>query len=122
MKKGRLETVKMGACSTYISRENKDVDLISSSSLPVGILSEINLDRHNVKVKNGDYIIMVSDGIVDAGKNNDFGENWLIYFLKKLNTNNPKEIANQILDRALELQLGAVDDDMTVLVTKVISN
>ena len=65
---------------------------------------------------------MVSDGIVDAGKNNDFGENWLIYFLKKLNTNNPKEIANQILDRALELQLGAVDDDMTVLVTKVISN
>lgn len=122
LKKGRLETVKMGACSTYISRENKDVDLISSSSLPVGILSEINLDRHNVKIKNGDFIIMVSDGIVDAGKNNDFGENWLIYFLKKLTTTNPKEIANQILDRALELQLGEVDDDMTVLVTKVIGN
>lgn len=122
LKKGRLETVKMGACSTYISRENKDVDLISSSSLPVGILSEINLDRHNVKIKNGDFIIMVSDGIVDAGKNNDFGENWLIYFLKKLTTINPKEIANQILDRALELQLGEVDDDMTVLVTKVVSN
>ena len=42
--------------------------------------------------------------------------------LKKLETTNPKEIANQILDRALELQLGEVDDDMTVLVTKVISN
>ena len=122
LKKGRLETVKMGACATYISRENKDVDLISSSSLPIGILSDINLDRHNVKIKNGDYIIMVSDGIVDAGKNNNFGENWLIYFLKKLTTTNPKEIANQILDRALELQLGEVDDDMTVLVTKVISN
>ena len=122
LKKGRLETVKMGACSTYISRQNKDVDLISSSSLPVGILSDVNLDRHNVKIKDGDFIIMVSDGIVDAGKNNNFGENWLIYFLKKLETTNPKEIANQILDRALELQLGEVDDDMTVLVTKVISN
>ena len=122
LKKGRLETVKMGACSTYISRENKDVDLISSSSLPVGILSEVNLDRHNVKIKDGDFIIMVSDGIVDAGKNNDFGENWLIYFLKKLTTANPKEIANQILDRALELQLGDVEDDMTVLVNKVTSN
>ena len=122
LKKGRLETVKMGACSTYISRENKDVDLISSSSLPVGILSEVNLDRHNVKIKDGDFIIIVSDGIVDAGKNNDFGENWLIYFLKKLTTANPKEIANQILDRALELQLGDVEDDMTVLVTKVTSN
>lgn len=122
LKKGRLETVKMGACSTYISRENKDVDLISSSSLPVGILSEVNLDRHNVKIKDGDFIVMVSDGIVDAGKNNDFGENWLIYFLKNLTTTNPNEIANQILDRALELQLGEIDDDMTVLVTKVVGN
>ncbi len=119
LKKGRLETIKMGACSTYISRENKNIDMISSYSLPVGILSEINLDRHNVKIKDGDFIIMVSDGIVDAGKNNDFGENWLMFFLKDLSTTNPKEIANQILDRALELQLGEVDDDMTVLVTKV---
>ena len=122
LKKGRLETIKMGACSTYISRKNKDVDLISSSSLPVGILSDINLDRHSVKIKDGDFIIMVSDGIVDAGKNNNFGENWLIYFLKKLETTNPKEIANLILDRALELQLGEVCDDMTVLVTKVMGS
>ena len=84
--------------------------------------SNFSINKSNVKIKNGDFIIMVSDGIVDAGKNNDFGENWLIYFLKKLTTTNPKEIANQILDRALELQLGEVDDDMTVLVTKVISN
>lgn len=28
----------MGACSTYIKRNDKDIDLIFSSSLPVGIL------------------------------------------------------------------------------------
>ena len=83
LKKGYLETIKMGACSTYIKRDNKDIDLISSSSLPVGILSEIKPDRKSVKIKNDDYIIMVSDGILDAGKNNDLGDNWLIYFLQK---------------------------------------
>lgn len=119
LKKGCLETIKMGACSTYIKRDNNDIDLISSSSLPVGILSEIKPDRKSVKIKNDDYIIMVSDGILDAGKNNDLGDNWLIYFLQKMNTKNPKEIANKILDRAIQLQSGNVEDDMTVLVTKI---
>ena len=119
LKKGSLETIKMGACSTYIKREGQDIDLISSSSLPVGILSDIKLDRKSVKVKDSDYIIMVSDGILDAGKNKDLGDNWLIYFLQKINTTNPKEIANQILDRAIQIQDGCVEDDMTVLVTRV---
>ncbi|MCR8746045.1 stage II sporulation protein E [Romboutsia lituseburensis] len=121
LKKGMLETIKMGACSTYIKRDDDDVDLVSSSSLPVGILSDIKLDRKAVKVNKGDYIIMVSDGILDAGKNNNMGDNWLIYFLKSIDTTNPKEIANLILDRALEIQNGSVEDDMTVLVSKVCS-
>lgn len=122
LKKGMLETVKMGACSTYIKREDGEVDLISSSSLPVGILSDVTLDRKTVKISDGDYIIMVSDGIVDAGKNKDFGDNWLIYFLQNIETTNPKEISNLVLDRALEIQMGEVEDDMTVLVTKIYSN
>lgn len=119
LKKGNLETIKMGACSTYIKRQSGDVDLISSSSLPVGILSDIKLDRQQIKVKDGEYIVMVSDGIVDAGKNNNLGDNWLIYFLQKIDTTNPKEISNLILDRALEIQGGEVEDDMTALVTKI---
>ena len=87
LKQGRLETVKMGACSTYIKRANNDVDFISSSSLPVGILSEIKLDRHNYKLNDGDY--------------------------------DPKEMIDKIMDRALELQLDKIEDDMTVMVTKV---
>lgn len=122
LKKGILQTIKMGACSTYIKRDKDDIDLISSSSLPVGILSDIKLDRKTVKIKDGDYIIMVSDGILDAGKNNNMGDNWLIYFLKTIETTNPKEISNLILDRALEIQGGCVEDDMTVLVSKIYSS
>ncbi|RDY25100.1 stage II sporulation protein E, partial [Romboutsia weinsteinii] len=122
LKKGFLETIKMGACSTYIKRENGEVDLISSSSLPVGIIGDIKLDRQHSKVKDGDYVIMVSDGIVDAGKNNDLGDNWLIYFLQNIDTTNPKEISNLILDKALDLQKEEIEDDMTALVTKICVN
>ena len=122
LKRGVLDSIKMGACSTYIKRDTKDIDLITTSSLPVGILSEIRCDRKAIKVKDGDYIIMVSDGILDAGKNNNLGDNWLIDFMNKVNNTNPKEIANLILDKALEIQNGVVEDDMTVLVTKIINN
>ena len=64
---------------------------------------------------------MVSDGVVDAGKNKNMGDNWLIYFLRNIKSTNPNEIANKILDKALEIQDGNVEDDMTVLVTKICS-
>ena len=119
LNKGILNTIKMGACSTYIKRSNGDIDLISTASLPVGILSDVNIERDTRKIKDGDYIIMVSDGIIDAGKNKNLGDNWLIYFLKNLDTFNPKDISNEILNRALDIQNNNIYDDMTVLVSKV---
>jgi stage II sporulation protein E len=119
LNKGLLSTIKMGACSTYIKRSNGDIDLISTASLPVGILSDVNIERDSKKVKDGDYIIMVSDGIIDAGKNKNLGDNWLIYFLKNLDTVNPKDISKEILNRALDIQNNNIYDDMTVMVSKV---
>ncbi|MEF9992102.1 MAG: stage II sporulation protein E [Peptostreptococcaceae bacterium] len=119
LNKGVLNTIKMGACSTYIKRSSGEIELISTESLPVGILSDVNIERDSSKLKDGDYIIMVSDGIIDAGKNKNLGDNWLIYFLKSLDTINPKDISKEILNRALDIQNNNIYDDMTVLVTKV---
>ncbi|MDR1774060.1 MAG: stage II sporulation protein E [Clostridioides sp.] len=119
LRKGYLDTIKMGACSSYIKRKNNEIDLISSSSLPVGILSDIHLDRKTVKLNDGDFVIMVSDGIIDAGRNKNLGDNWLIYFLETLDFTNPRIISDKILNRAFELQPDGIEDDMTVLVSKV---
>lgn len=93
----------MGVCFIYIKREDGEVDLILLLLLFVGILLDVKIDRKNVKVKEGDYVIMVFDGIVDVGRNNNLGDNWLIYFLKNIEIINLKEILNLILDRVLEL-------------------
>ena len=119
LKRGMLNTVKMGACSTYIKRNENKVDLVSSSSFPVGILSDIKLDKKSVKVEAGDIIVMVSDGILDAGIKHNLGDNWLIYFLKDIESSNPKDISKLILEKSLDIQDGVIEDDMTVLVTKI---
>ncbi|SHH51699.1 stage II sporulation protein E [Tepidibacter thalassicus] len=122
LKDGSVESVKMGACPSFIKRAKGGVEVISSSSLPVGIISEIKIDRDNRRVKEGDFIIMVSDGIVDAGKDKQLGENWLYTVIEKIDKTNPAEISKIILDEALKLVDGNPQDDMTVMVTKIWRN
>ncbi|KXZ40591.1 stage II sporulation protein E [Alkalithermobacter thermoalcaliphilus JW-YL-7 = DSM 7308] len=122
LKEGMLQTVKMGACPSFIKRSKGSVEVISSSSLPIGIISEVKVDTDTRRVREGDFIIMVSDGIIDAGKDKDLGENWLYTVLEKIEKTSPKEIANIILDKALDLLDNQPIDDMTVVVTKILKN
>lgn len=119
---GNLESVKMGACPSFIKRKNGGVEVISSSSLPVGIVSEIKIDRERRNVREGDIIITVSDGIIDAGKDKNLGENWLYTVIEKMDKKSTKEIAKHILDESLELVDGKAQDDMTVMITKIWKN
>ncbi len=122
LKDGNLESVKMGACPSFIKRAKGGVEVISSSSLPVGILSEIKMDRDERRIKEGDFVILVSDGIIDAGKDKELGENWLYTVIEKIDKINPKEMAKAILEEALKLQDNTIQDDMTVMVTKIWKN
>ncbi|SHJ99007.1 stage II sporulation protein E [Tepidibacter formicigenes] len=122
LKDGAIESVKMGACPSFIKRGKGGVEVISSSSLPVGIISEIKIDRDKRRIKEGDFIIMVSDGIIDAGKDKHLGENWLYTVIEKIDKTSPSEMSKVILDEALKLVDGNAQDDMTVMVTKIWKN
>ena len=71
------------------------------------------------KVESGDFIIMVSDGVVDAFKGDENGDGRLIEFIQKIKNINPQWIADSILDEANRICEGRPGDDMTVLVAKV---
>lgn len=110
------EFVKVGAAPAFIkSRDN--ISVIRSTSLPVGILDEIDIESEYVKLKNGDMVIMVSDGVVDAG--GELKEKWIINFIREFDSVNPKDVAEAILERAKKLCDGNIIDDMTVLVSKL---
>ena len=61
-------------------------------------------------------ILTLSDGIIDAGR-----KDWVADYLKNIQCNNPKELAEDILNKAKELSGAKVKDDMTVIVSKIYS-
>ncbi len=114
---GNCEFVKVGAACTYIKR-GRLVDRLSAQSLPLGVFGQINPEVQKRTLLSGDYVIMLSDGILEA-LSEGIGEQVLPEIIGRMDYRNPGEIANQILAYAIGQSRGRIKDDMTVLVTGI---
>ncbi|NLZ80242.1 MAG: SpoIIE family protein phosphatase [Clostridiales bacterium] len=114
---GKCNFVKLGAAATFIKR-NQWIEVMKSTTLPVGILREVDYESTSKKLYDGDYVIMVSDGILEAfpGENK---ENEFTSFLMDIRLRNPKELADYIINYACKLSENDIRDDMTVLVAGI---
>lgn len=117
MYSGIAEFVKIGGATTFIKR-NSEIEMIHSTSLPVGMLDKVDMEVTKRKLKDNDLVIMVTDGVIDS--NTDFvnKELWIEKILKGYRGNNPQDIADYILEQAKNNSGGHVQDDMTVLVSR----
>lgn len=115
---GKLQIIKTGAPATFIKKKD-GVKIVNSQSLPVGILKDVDFNIYEEYLEDGDIIIMMSDGILEANKETDNIENWMKDSILSIDSLNPKTIANQILNIAQDVSGERIEDDMTVLVTKV---
>lgn len=111
---GMCDFIKLGASTTFIKRED-EVEAIQSNDLPVGMINQVDYEVKSRNIEDGDFIIMVTDGVIDSIPAND-KEELLVDFIKSIDTNNSKEIANSILNFSLESNNWIPKDDMTVLV------
>lgn len=111
---GNCEIVKNGAAATFIKRGD-EVETIFSSALPMGIYMEAEPESIETSLSDGDMVIMVSDGVVDAfpGDNKEF---YLENILQNINSSNPSDVANGVLMQALSRNARQASDDMSVLV------
>lgn len=114
---GKCSFYKSGAAATFIKR-NQWVEVMKSTSLPIGVLREVDYEAAYKKLYNGDYIIMVSDGVLEAFEG-DNKEEELGRMLMDINSKNPKEIADELLAAVREYSGQEIMDDMTVLVTGI---
>lgn len=114
---GTCRFLKMGAACTYIKRGNW-VECIKSTSLPIGVLENVDTETITKKMYDGDFVIMVSDGIVEALDCRD-KEECMGRIIMDIHTLNPKEMALTILSKSLERTGGIPKDDMTVICTGI---
>jgi stage II sporulation protein E len=113
---GRAEFVKIGAAPSFMKR-GTDVTLVKMSSVPIGIINQVQIEPEYRNLRPGDLLIMITDGIWDVSKNASDKERWLINHLTRDSATDPEEVAESILARAMEL-MPEVGDDMTVLVAR----
>ena len=114
---GTCEFVKLGAAASFIKRENW-VESVASQSLPIGMLSEAEYDTKEKKLYDGDYVIMVSDGISEALGSHM--EEILFSAGQKKTDRTPQGVAGEILQAAMEYSDFRPKDDMTVLVAELV--
>ncbi len=109
---GICELTKSGAAVTFLKRSGETLQ-VGADSMPAGILQEYAPMEKMLRLKDGDLLIMVSDGVLEEIPGCD-KEEAMCRFCESLDENNPKEIARKILAFAGAAKGGR--DDRTVLV------
>ncbi len=115
---GTSQFIKIGSAPTFIKRKS-EVRIINSQSLPVGILKDIDFQVFEEDIKDGDLIIMMSDGVLDANCEEQDKEKWMADIISGIDSFNPQTIADNIIKESNKVLGDNKKDDMTVLVTKI---
>jgi len=114
---GEVTFIKLGGVEGFI-KHDRETEMVQSGSLPLGVLDEMKPKISTAVLSNGDYVVLISDGILEAFSNDRLG---LGSFINNLNPKTPQELADDILAESLNRQSRQVNDDSTVLVTKIIT-
>jgi stage II sporulation protein E len=113
--------LKIGSTPSFIKRGDQ-VRTIEASNLPMGIIQDFDVDVVDEQLKAGDIIIMMSDGIYEAPRHVENLDAWMKRKIREMNTDDPQEIADLLMEEVIRTGNNIIGDDMTVAVTKIEKN
>ena len=114
---GICSFLKAGAAASFIKRDHW-VEVISSESLAAGLMQQTDFDKITKKMYHGDYVILMSDGVLDALPVNR-EEEIMKDIIFGIQERTPKDISREILERVLGYSDYRAKDDMTILVAGI---
>ena len=110
---GMCHFLKAGAATTFIKRDHW-VEAISSTSLALGLVQQADFESASKKLYEGDFLIMVTDGVLDALPPEE-PEELMKEIILQTHANAAQELGRGILERVLTYSEYRATDDMTVL-------
>ena len=111
---GQMDIYKTGAAPSFL-KSGGEVEQISGAGLPIGIVPGIEPRQTARVINDGDYLVMVTDGIADG---QDRDEDWVANQLRSMGNIAAPAMAKQLLNRATRLGT-KLTDDATVIVVRV---
>ncbi len=112
LQKGELWSWKAGSMSTYLIRGN-DMRKIESKHVPFGFLPTFSIEARKIDIKDGDILVMLSDGVFSSNTTIEKQEQ---YYRKILQ--DPTINAEQFV-KILEETYSLPGDDRTVIFMQV---
>lgn len=110
--------LKIGAVPSYLVRGRR-VNLIKANSLPVGVVDNIQFASVNRILEEGDLLVMVSDGILDAYDGQMDKEQWMSDVLRDVGVLPAQDLAEALLELSKKVAGGSIPDDMTVITARL---
>lgn len=112
--RGTLRAMKIGAVPSYIRRGRRLLS-IAGDALPMGIVEKVRPSVTQLKMQDGDALILLSDGVMDAVDGN---EKWLTEEILAMDLRDAEGAARRLISHARAV--GKHEDDMTVCVLRLV--
>ena len=109
---GCVELRKAGAPVTIL-RQDGQAKRIDAPSLPVGILNDAHFAKADAVLRDGDLVVLLSDGALAAG------DDWLCETVEQWQGLSPQDLAEELVAEAVARRSDGHDDDVTVLVLRM---
>lgn len=117
---GQCYFCKVGGAASFLKRGHR-MEMINHGNLPLGIFRNVDVNTTTRTLSNGDYVILMTDGVLDAFGEEDY-ETVLTETVGDMEDVCPGELAEKIMEAALVSCGGRIQDDMTVLVAGIWEN
>ena len=105
---GTVQFLKSGAAQSFLFRDG-GLKAIGGQAFPAGILAECTPDVSELKLFDGDVLLMTSDGVEDATARE----------ILRCNGMNAQEIVTALGAKALAQRTGGRRDDITIIAAKI---
>lgn len=113
-----VKIIKCGGVASFM-KSGERVDALYSKSLPLGSTLKSSVETFTLPARSGDITVMVSDGVLETSGENALKDTWLIDTLESFKGDNPRTLAESIVNRALEKCHREPKDDITVLAAMI---
>lgn len=110
---GDLNLCKLGAAPSFFKR-GKKIITIASDSLPVGMLSSIDIFEKKSQLRPQDILVVVSDGVINEGNRITRDHEWLEKLLLESNGS-----AKEIGEKLFSILPQNNKDDLTAIVFEI---
>ncbi|MFD2706358.1 stage II sporulation protein E [Salibacterium lacus] len=113
--------IKIGSLPGFIKRAER-VKQVEAGNLPIGMVEHAELDVVTEQMREGDMVIMMSDGLFDAAVDIENKEIWMKRMIAQKNTDDPQYMADYLLEQVIKASRGNIRDDMTVMAASIQRN